>query len=400
MPVNEVQQAQILDLLRELGGCPSVSFIEGAVAACIERSLQDLGLWAERDRYGNLIAHYSRASEKQSGNPPIAFVAHMDHPGFETVEAAGDMVIARALGGVPQVCFSDRVQVQVVMPDGERLSAETGGAYGEADQRMVSLRLPSFEEIAHRVEFPSAVVFDLPDFHFDGELIHMRALDDLAGCACILAAMKVLVSEGDGGDVYGVFTRAEEVGLIGARLLAEEGTLPADTLVVSLEASRTLPGAAIGEGPVIRVGDASFTFDAEAEGVLLKAREELMEHKSGFKAQRQLMSGGTCEASAFRYYGYRTTGIAFPLGNYHNATPDGGVAAEYIHLDDFVGGVELAVQAARSAARRRDSAPWRRMRDIPAESRRRLEETASADRSPPGPGGQSTSRHCDAYGRS
>ena len=30
------------------------------------------------------------------------------------------------------------------------------------------------------------------------------------------------------------------------------------------------------------------------------------------------MSGGVCEATAFAVFGYRTTGIAFPLGNYHN----------------------------------------------------------------------------------
>ena len=222
------------------------------------------------------------------------------------------------------------------------------------------------------LEFPGAAVFDLVDFDFDGELVRIRALDDLAGCVAILAALESLARDERPVDVYGVFTRAEEVGLIGARFLAEEGTLPPDTLVVSLEASRTLPGAAIGEGPVIRVGDASLTFDAEAESVLLKAREDLLERQPGFKAQRQLMSGGTCEASAFRYYGYRTTGVAFPLGNYHNATPEGGVAAEYIHIEDFLGGVELIVQAVRSVASRHESRPWRRMRDIPEEYRARL----------------------------
>ena len=163
----------------------------------------------------------------------------------------------------------------------------------------------------------------------------------------------------------------------GPRLLAEEGLLPAGSLVVSLEASRTLPGAAIGEGPVIRVGDASFTFDAEAEGVLLKAREQLSEGKPGFQAQRQLMSGGTCEASAFRYHGYRTTGIAFPLGNYHNGAPDGGVEAEYIHIDDLVGGLDLILEAVKSVAQRRESRPWARMGTVPEEQRERLAKTTN-----------------------
>ena len=72
-------------------------------------------------------------------------------------------------------------------------------------------------------------------------------------------ALSILTEEDLPVDVYGVFTRAEEVGLVGARLLAEANTLPKNTLVVSLESSRSLPGAEIGGGPVIRVGDAAFT---------------------------------------------------------------------------------------------------------------------------------------------
>ena len=113
------------------------------------------------------------------------------------------------------------------------------------------------------------------------------------------------------------------MGLVGARLLAESGSLPQDTLIVSVESSRVLPGAEQGGGPVIRVGDAAMTFDADAEAALVRARESLRAGDSGVQVQRQLMSGGVCEASAFAHYGYRTTGIAFPLGNYHNGAPQG-----------------------------------------------------------------------------
>ncbi len=373
MPTDEELREMSLEILRGLGACPAISFMEGPVATYVQRYLGGLGLSARSDSYGNLVIHHSGRSQERESQPPIAFVAHMDHPGFEALEREGEMVIARALGGVPEVCFAEGVPVRIILPDGTSLPAQTAGAYGPRDQRMVSLAI----EESLNLELPRAVVLDLLDFEFDGELVRMRALDDLAGCAGILAALTILTSEEVSGEVYGVFTRAEEVGLLGARLLAQEGTLPEDTIVVSLEASRTLPGAAIGEGPVIRVGDASLTFDAEAEALLLKAREEITERRPNFKAQRQLMSGGTCEASAFRYYGYRATGIAFPLGNYHNATPEGGVGAEYIHIDDFIGGVELTVQAARCVQRRHEARPWQRMKDMPEGYRRRLAETAA-----------------------
>ena len=141
-------------------------------------------------------------------------------------------------------------------------------------------------------------MFDLPDFDLDHETLRMRALDDLAGCAATVAALRAAAETPTPGAVYGLFTRAEETGLIGARLAASDGLLPRNTVVVSVESSRSLPGAEIGKGPVIRVGDARTTFDSRAEAYLQVARERLATRAGAFACQRQLMSGGTCEASA------------------------------------------------------------------------------------------------------
>ncbi|MCE2464370.1 MAG: hypothetical protein J4F46_10820, partial [Dehalococcoidia bacterium] len=81
MYTHEQIKTLALDLLRELGSCPAVSFMEGAVADCIRGSLQGTGLSVEQDGYGNLIARNQRHSAKGESNPPIAFMAHMDHPG-------------------------------------------------------------------------------------------------------------------------------------------------------------------------------------------------------------------------------------------------------------------------------------------------------------------------------
>ena len=322
--------------------------------------------------YGNIIARLSGTTTDGSV-PPIAFMAHMDHPGFEAVAVDGDFLVGAAMGGVPQSSFDAGVPLQVILPGGERLAAVTAGPYGEPSERKALISLEDASRLAE-IPLPSSVVFDLVDFQLDDGYIRMRALDDLAGCGSTLAMLAALAGDGEqpAGDVYGVFTRAEEVGLVGARLLAEAGTLPNETLVVSLESSRTLPGAEIGGGPVIRVGDAGFTFNADAEAPLIRARETLQARPEGFKVQRQLMSGGTCEASAFSVYGYRTTGIAFPLGNYHNGAPDGGIEAEYIHEEDYLGGVELMLEAVRQMPEREDTFFRRRLREIPGEFRERI----------------------------
>jgi len=367
-------RTQALDFLARLGGQPAVAFYESGVAATVESILDGLGLERRKDSFGNIIAKLAGSDPTVT---PMAIVAHMDHPGFEITGREGNEFIATAQGGVPPTSFATGVPLQVLLPDGNRAPAVTTGRHGAEAERQVRLKLTNPQD-ASAIEPPAAAVFDLVDFELDGDLIRMRAVDDLAGCSAALAVLARLAG-GDKrphGDIYGLFTRAEEVGLIGARLAAEAGELPEETLIISAESSRVLPGAEQGGGPVIRVGDAGFTFNAEAESALIRAREALQESKPGFKVQRQLMSGGVCEASAFALFGYQTTGVAFPLGNYHNAAPEGKIEAEYIHIEDYVGGVALMEEAARRVTDRTSTAFRRRLRQVPQDLRQRLLDTA------------------------
>jgi endoglucanase len=359
-------EQQGLAILARLAEQPAVAFYEGGVASAVTAVLKELGLGFQVDRYGNIIA---RVRGRSSGTvPALAFVAHMDHPGFEAVANHEGYLIGEALGGVPAASFGPGVPLQLILGDGRRLPAVTAGRHGEESERQILIQ-PA-EPV--RLDQPCPVVFDMPDFQVDGDLVRMRAADDLAGCAGILTALAGLSSQLPPGDTVGVFTRAEEVGLVGARLLAESGVLSRDTLIVSVESSRALPGGEIGGGPVIRVGDAGTTFNANAEAALMRARETLWGGPEGFRAQRQLMSGGVCEASAFARWGYRTTGIAFPLGNYHNGSPEGDVEAEYIHIDDFQGGIELMVEAVYRVPERESTNFRRRFRLVPEDLRERL----------------------------
>ena len=363
-----------LNILRDLGALPAVPFFEDGPAAYVMELLEGLTVKVERDDYGNIVAHYDRAGDAR---PPVAFVAHMDHPGFEIVSRSGGAYAAEALGGVPAASLRKPTPVLVLAPGGRRIPAQAEPSGEQGSQRSVTVRLRSDEVL----EPPVPVVFDLPDFALDGGLIRMRALDDLAGCAGILAALERLSVSGAEANVFAVFTRAEEVGLFGARLLAESGILPQQTLVVSVESSAVVPGVSQGEGPIIRVGDAARTFDAGAEQLLMVASQSVQARNPEFRRQRQLMSGGVCEATAFGAFGYSVTGIAFPLGNYHNATtripdPDGGVGAEYISLSDYLAGVDLIAEAAVSAADLDRHRPRWASRSIPDEARRRLSTTA------------------------
>ncbi len=382
--MNDREEA--LDYLARLGAQPAVAYHESGVASVVRTILDENGIEYSTDAPGNILA---RLSGSNPDVPPLAIVAHMDHPGFELVERHGNggEFVADALGGIPASSFGAGVPLQVILPGGLRAAAVTAGPFseepagwtarGHGEARRALVRVAD-ADLAAEMPLPAAAVFDLVDFELDGEFIRMRAVDDLAGCASALSAMARLVRSGQQpeGDVFALFTRAEEVGLVGARLAAEGSLLPAATLIISAESSRTLPGAEQGRGPVIRVGDAGSTFDADAESVLVRAREALNEREGGFAAQRQLMSGGVCEASAFAVYGYRTTGIAFPLGNYHNGAPEGRIEAEYIHVDDYLGGVALMLEAARRVSDRTNTAFRRRLQSVPEDMRQRLLQSA------------------------
>ena len=370
-----------LELLRDLGACPATPFFEGLPAAYITQTLRRADVEHMQDEFGNIVSHVPATAE--SSGPPIAFVAHMDHPGFEIVEIEETGAVARAMGGVPAASLTKPVPVFVLAPDGRRIPGvtepheDTTDPNDRTSDRLVRIRL----DAAVDLEPPLPVLFDLADFDLDGDTIRMRAVDDLAGCAAILALLERVASDGPATDVYGVFTRAEEGGLFGARLMAEASTLPEETIVVSVESSAVIPGVAQGAGPVVRTGDALTTFDSEAERLLTTAVASIRRREPEFRAQRQLMSGGVCEATAFSLAGYAVTGVAFPLGNYHNATttipdPAGGVAEEYIRVSDFLGGVELLAEAAM-LREGRDGAPSR-LGEVAGEVRERLRDTVGS----------------------
>ena len=364
-----------LKALGSLGRLPATSYYEHAGALYVAKKCEDLGLDVQIDHWGNVLA--SRHGTEPDA-PGLAFVAHLDHPGFIAIAEQGDHVIARVVGGVPPQADLGGAPVFAVVRDVdaddprdtrvERVAGVIVGPAEGTEERSVIMR---FERPVEAL--PAPVVFDLPDFDLDASRITMRAADDLAGCASILAALEVAARLDSPGTVYGLFTRAEEVGLIGSRLAAEEHLLPRNTVVVSVETSLALPGATHGDGPVIRTGDRSTTFDNAAEAYLVSAAAAIRERAPEFKSQRQLMGAGGCEASAFSAFGYSVTGLAYPLGNWHNNGPDQTIAAEYISLEDFGNGAMLLAEAATRAGTAPSAASTTRLREpVGARERNRL----------------------------
>jgi hypothetical protein len=78
---------------------------------------------------------------------------------------------------------------------------------------------------------------------------------------------------------------------------------------------------------------------------LRTAADALAARDETFRYQRKLMDGGACEATVFCASGFRASGLAIPLGNYHNASDDGiGIAPENVLVDDYLAEVALLVE--------------------------------------------------------
>lgn len=368
-----------LDILATLCRQPATSYFEDNVSREVERMLTDASIPWEQDDYGNIIARLTRR-DASDPNPsrPVALVAHMDHPGFEIVEVNDQQLTLQMRGRVSDVIYEQKVDLVVHCADGSSCAARTTGRDGDTESRVLYADLTGQNDLV----LPAFAVFDLVDCEFRDNTVFARALDDLAGCAATLSVLETLAAENEPVNVIGVFTRAEEDGLIGARLLAADGSLPKETLVISVESSRTLPGAEQGNGPVIRVGDAISTFSQSAEEILQAARMTLQRRDPPISVQRQLMSGGVCEASVFIAHGYESTGVAFPLAHYHNGFGEDSIQAENIAISDFLGGVELLLEASRSVHVSEQEAPggaqslYERLRTAPEEEGNRLRSIA------------------------
>lgn len=379
MPIPDDRRAIYEQWLCEITRLPTASGQEWIVEAWIERwARQRPDLAMRRDVHGNLVIE---PRKKWGGDqPPVFFTAHLDHPAFvvERVHEDGRVELSFR-GGVMDDYFED---ARVVL---YRANEYTVGAriVGPAEgpqqpfKRWVA-ELDGRLEAAgsgNRSVIPGDIgVWELPMQRVEDGVLYTNACDDLAAVAAALSAMEELRLAAGAGetlqDTRLLFTRAEEIGFVGAIGASRDATMPMDARVIALENSRSFDDSPIGGGPIVRVGDRVSVFTPELTGAVAKVAEDIagapqvtaaQKHCDGptWRWQRKLMAGGACEASVFCAYGYQATCVCLPLGNYHNMadltavqagtnTERPRVGCEYIALSDYFGMIELLVGCGRS----------------------------------------------------
>jgi len=354
----------------DLTQTPTAAGKEQRAIAWIEKWVADRPrLSLKRDAAGN---PHIAAREKTGPGPtgaqrPLYFTAHLDHPAFVVERIIAPAVVELSFrGGVMDDYFKDG-GVLIWDRDDEPFRATLTGESTQVEPPFKRYLAEVAGRGAPSISIGDVAVWDIGSAEvIDGNL-HTTACDDLAAAAAALAAMDVLLAMNTDAALPSLlFTRAEEIGFIGAIAACRHQTMPRAARVIALENSRSFADSPIGGGPIVRVGDRLSVFSPSLTDAIAKRAEEIgggpasvtasqkVTALPAWKWQRKLMAGGACEASVFCANGYEATCVCLPLGNYHNMadltavqagtnTTAPRVAREYISVSDYHGLVDLLV---------------------------------------------------------
>ena len=370
-----------LQRLRNLLSCPTAPFRETLVMAEVESQLQSAAIPYFYDQHRNIVVGvasekaYKKILSQRSKEPVRVFIAHMDHPGFHGVRWLSEKRLSiKWFGGSPIKHVAGR-KVWLASDDGLLAEGTLKRVVLRKDKRAIQTAEVVLDKPLEEDKKTSAKKI-FGGFNFrspvwqSGKRIYTRAADDLVGVFAIMETARQIQSMAKRNkqpSFIGLLTRGEEVGFVGAVAHLESGFLNEATrpvVAVSLEASRTLPGAIIGKGPVVRLGDWRTVFESGGLKVLSDLAMKLLPGKH----QRRVMDGGSCEATAMTAWGIKTIGISLPLGNYHNEGYEGGMdcpahrgpAPEFVHLDDIDGELKLCQGLMKTSLAWDD--PWQQQR--------------------------------------
>jgi endoglucanase len=301
-----------------------------------------------------------RGKGLRRAGPALVLAAHLDHPGFhlQRVTARG----ARALlkGNHPRDLLEGfSVEAFPAQPRDNRPAAV--GVLGPPPRKGDGFRLTWTRPPRPGARLAFGVLALTPCSVQDG-WVCSRSIDDVLGCAVSLETLRRAAAARLPVNLTVFLHRAEEVGFVGALDFARRGQASAGDSILSIEASRSIPGARPGRGPVIRLGDKATLFDANLIGLLDQAAA--LVGKKGVAVQRRRLTGGTCEATAYQSFGFEAAGVALPLVNYHNGIGGRRIAAEMVRVEDALGCVELLLSAARLFPSAPLRGAWRRRLEL------------------------------------
>ncbi len=297
--------------------------VSGAEAPVREVVLSRLPAWArpEIDAKGNITVSFGH------GGKELLFIAHMDEVGFEITDIRDDGSAAIKVAGGVYLSLYEAHPVRVMTPAGPVAAViAPRTAYGSASRsqpELASLGLYFGTQTA--AETRSLGVQPGQTLTVRKSLVALappratgRSMDDRVGVAALLLALRQIDPAKVANRVTFAFSVDEEVGLGGARALAErlqpQVAFAIDTFV-STETPLDLPylaHAPLGRGPVLRGVDSRTLVPARVID-----RITALAAAQRIPLQINVTQGGT-DASAFAARGAIDVGLSWP-GRYSHS---------------------------------------------------------------------------------
>ena len=335
----------VLDYLRDLVALTGPSGAEEDIVKAVARQARSLVDTLEVDPLGNLIAVRQAAIE---GARRCVLAAHMDEVGFRirAIERDGFLRFEKVGGTDNRVLLGQRVWVR----GSERLLGVIGTRSAhllrEADRTTVPAHTDQYIDIGARsaedatqmgvrLGAPAGFVGDLAELGVGSGRYTAHALDDRAGCAILLALLDELRGEALPVTLVALFTVQEEVGLRGvqAAIRGQQGDvgLAIDTTAVDDTPDTGTFYLRLGEGPAIKVMDASLLAHPAIQNGLLAAAE-----RAGVPAQHEILMGIGTDAGALQFGDHGLPAGTLSLGTRYTHSP-----IEVLDIRDLEGAVRL-----------------------------------------------------------
>ena len=275
------------ELLKDLTDIIGPCGFEEDVAKYIAMRLKGSVDTIEVDGSGNLIV----TKKGNKPGPNLLVAAHMDEVGFivKKVEENGLLRFEKLGGHDDRILLSQRVQIRTD-------SGVRSGVIGTISAHMVKfddakkvrdhrklyidVGATSKQEVSEMgIQIGDPIVW-YPHFDYLTETrVSGKSFDDRVGCAILIKALEEIDSSEFAGEITGIFTVQEEVGLRGARVASHhlngDVAIALDTTAVSDTPEEMMDQTlALGAGTGIKVIDFSLIANSKVRKHLVKIAKE------------------------------------------------------------------------------------------------------------------------------
>ena len=290
-------------MLQKLCELVGVSGYEEAVIEALQSAVQMCeNIKVYQDDFGNLICKKSG----KTGNQIVLVCAHVDEVGFQVIKRVSKnkyrlkpMGNIKCINAVGQTVVSSNLKGVICAHDPENIQPHN---YENLYLKVKGSALPELGDV-----FTFA-----PNFRED-LYYHGKALDNRVACYVLIRLIHLNIDTN--ADVIFAFSRQEEIGMRGVRIL--KSSLKPDIFIdVDTSSENEMNSIVVGNGVGIKLSDSLYVSDSQ----MVQTAKHCAE-KAHIEYQFEISDCGTTELiiSNENDCAYRELGISIPCKNAHTA---------------------------------------------------------------------------------